>query len=47
MGDLNAKIGNKEDGIKGNNEVKIEAGRALLNLERKTKGIIVNKTEKM
>ena len=46
IGDLNAKIGNKENGIIGNNENTIEAGKALTNLEIKTKGIIVNKTEK-
>ena len=46
IGDLNAKIGNKENGISGNKEDINEAGRALLNLEIKTEGIIVNKTEK-
>ena len=46
IGDLNAKIGNKENGIIGNNENTNEAGKALTNLEIKTKGIIVNKTEK-
>ena len=46
IGDLNAKIGNKENGIKGNNEMTNEAGVSLLDLERKVKGIIINKTEK-
>ena len=46
IGDLNAKIGNKENGIKGNNEAINEAGKSFLNLEEKTKAIIVNKTEK-
>ena len=44
IGDLNAKIGCKEDGIAGNNEEKNEAGKSLLNLEQTTQGIIVNKT---
>ena len=46
IGDLNAKIGNKENGISGNKEETNKAGKALLSLERKTNGIIVNKTEK-
>ncbi|CAL4152725.1 unnamed protein product [Meganyctiphanes norvegica] len=46
IGDLNSKIGNKEDGINGNNEGKNEAGKALLDLEQKVKGIIVNRTQK-
>ena len=46
IGDLNAKIGNKEDGIIGNNEEKNEAGKALLDLEEEVQGVIVNKTEK-
>ena len=46
IGDLNAKIGNRENGIKGNNENTNEAGKSLLNLETKTKGIILNKTKK-
>jgi len=46
IGDLNAKIGNKENGISGNKEETNNAGKALLNLERKTNSIIVNKTEK-
>ena len=46
IGDLNAKIGNKENGIKENNEITNEAGIALIDLERKVKGIIYNKTEK-
>ena len=46
IGDLNAKIGNKENGIKEKNEITNEAGIALIDLERKVKGIIVNKTEK-
>ena len=46
IGDLNAKIGNKEDGIKGNKEGKNNAGKALLKLEEEVKGVIVNKTRK-
>ena len=46
IGDLNAKIGCKEDGIEGNNEEKNEAGKALLQLEQATQGVIVNKTRK-
>ena len=46
IGDLNAKIGNKENGISGNKEEINTAGKALLSLERKVNGIIVNKTEK-
>ena len=46
IGDLNAKIGCKEDGIAGNNEEKNEAGKSLLNLEQTTQGVIVNKTSK-
>ena len=46
IGDLNAKIGCKEDGIEGNNEEQNEAGKALLNLEQTTQGIILNKTPK-
>ena len=46
VGDLNAKIGCKEDGIEGNNEGQNEAGKALLNLEQKCQGLIVNKTKK-
>ena len=44
--DLNLKIGNKENGIKDNNEGINEAGKAFLNLEEKTKATIVNKSEK-
>ena len=46
VGDLNAKIGCKEDGIDGNNEGQNEAGKALLNLEQISQGLIVNKTQK-
>ena len=46
IGDLNAKIGCKEDGIEGNNEEQNEAGKALLNLEKVTQGTIINKTPK-
>ena len=46
IGDLNAKIGNKENRISGNKEETNRAGKALLSLERKANGIIVNKTEK-
>ena len=46
VGDLNAKIGCKEDGIEGNNEGQNEAGKALLNLEQTCQGLIVNKTKK-
>ena len=46
IGDLNAKIGNKENGIKGNNETTNVAGIELIELEKKVAGIIVNKTEK-
>ena len=46
IGDLNAKIGCKKDGIEGNNEEQNEAGRALLNLEQTTQGTIINKTTK-
>ena len=46
IGDLNAKIGSKEKGIEGNNEEQNEAGKALLNLEQTTHGVIVNRTTK-
>ena len=46
IGDLNSKIGCKEDGIEGNNEEQNEAGKALLNLEKVTQGTIINKTPK-
>ena len=46
LGDLNAKIGSKEDGIKGNNEDQNEAGKSLLKLEETTQGVIINKTTK-
>ena len=46
IGDLNAKIGREKNGIKGNNESKNEAGKALLNLEQRREGVIVNKTIK-
>ena len=46
VGDLNAKIGCSEEGIKGNNEEQNEAGKALLRMEQATKAVIVNKTLK-
>jgi len=46
IGDLNAKIGNGENGIAGNKEEINEAGKSLLKLEKNVEGIIVNKTEK-
>ena len=46
IGDLNAKIGCKENGIKDNNEEQNEAGKSLLHMEHTTQGIIVNKTSK-
>ena len=46
VGDLNAKIGCKENGIKGNNMEQNEAGKELLNLEKNTQGLIVNKSIK-
>ena len=46
IGDLNAKIGCGEKGIVGNNEDQNEAGKALLELEKTSGGVIVNKTVK-
>ena len=46
IGDLNAKIGCKQNGIKGNKEEQNEAGKSLLNIEQTTQGVIVNKTLK-
>ena len=40
------KIGSKEKGIEGNNDEQNQAGKALLNLEQTTHGVIVNKTTK-
>ena len=46
IGELNSQIRCKENGIKGNNEVQNDAGLALLNIEQKSQGVIVNKTLK-
>ena len=40
------KIGSKEKGIEGNNDEQNQAGKALLNLEQTTHGVIVNETTK-
>ena len=46
IGDLNAKIGNGENGIKENKPEINEAGKSLLSLEKSVNGMIINKTKK-
>ena len=46
IGDLNAKIGCKENGINGNNEEQNEAGKSQVNAKQTTKSVIVDKTSK-